>query len=194
MDFPRSCRHTQASIWGAFKHIGTNATQMAVEWSPIVKRFDVIKNIGPGQVSSFVNTLSDTLFFLKNWRMTQPLPCSSNWHEDSYPAAVELHHKTVYRHLCRLTALIWMNNHFLCGCALSYRHHHCMQVQLFGDHSFHRPTNDLKRVQIQCNRLTLSSEQQGAGFTNFWVARKLGQIQIQSLILLKSMSTLFFNK
>jgi hypothetical protein len=52
---------------------------MAVASSSIVKDFDVIKNISTGQIPSFVNTLSDTLFFkeLKNdsaTALSQQLP------------------------------------------------------------------------------------------------------------------------
>jgi hypothetical protein len=45
------------------KASGLTATQMAVVSSSIVKDLDAIKNINMGQVSSFVNTLLDTLFF-----------------------------------------------------------------------------------------------------------------------------------
>jgi hypothetical protein len=63
MDFPRNFRQTQASIRGPFKRLGTNASQMVVVWSSIVNDFDLIKNISTGQISIFVNTLFDTIFF-----------------------------------------------------------------------------------------------------------------------------------
>ena len=63
LDFPRNGRQTRTSNCGAFKRLGTNATQMAVAWGSIVKKLGVIKQVGASQVSGFVNTLSETLLF-----------------------------------------------------------------------------------------------------------------------------------
>ena len=62
VDFPRYRRHTAASFWGMFKCLGADAVKMAVPAGTIVKRLDVIADVGSGQVTGFVAVFLDPFF------------------------------------------------------------------------------------------------------------------------------------
>jgi len=62
VDFPRYRRHATASFWGMFKCLGADAVEMAVPAGTIVKRLDIIGDIGSGQVTGFVDVLLDPFF------------------------------------------------------------------------------------------------------------------------------------
>ena len=63
VEYPGNARHIAASCRSPFKGFGTDAAQMAVTARFIVEDFDVIEYIGFCQVSGFVNSLANSLFF-----------------------------------------------------------------------------------------------------------------------------------
>lgn len=46
-----------------FKGLGAGTTQMGVAPSPIAEDFDVVEDIGPGQISGFVDPFADAFVF-----------------------------------------------------------------------------------------------------------------------------------
>lgn len=61
-------RHFLSSRQGLFKGLRTDAVEMSVAPDPVVEDFNVIEDIGPGQIPGFVDPFSDVFFFseLKN--------------------------------------------------------------------------------------------------------------------------------
>lgn len=52
-----------SSRLGLFKGLRTDAAEMTVAPGPVVEHFNVIEDIRPGQIPSFVYSLPDTFFF-----------------------------------------------------------------------------------------------------------------------------------
>lgn len=51
-----------ASCRGPFKGLGADVTEMAVTTGFIVKDFDVVEDVGPGEISGFIDPLANPFF------------------------------------------------------------------------------------------------------------------------------------
>lgn len=63
MDCPLGSRQILSSRRGLFEGLRTDATEVAVAPGPVTEDFNVIEDIGPGQIARFVDPLSDAFFF-----------------------------------------------------------------------------------------------------------------------------------
>ncbi len=50
---------------GLFEGLQAEATQVAVAFSPVIEHFNVIEDIGAGQIAGFVDPFTDALLFLQ---------------------------------------------------------------------------------------------------------------------------------
>ena len=68
-----SCPHNEA----LFKSLGTDPTQMAVSACTVVEHFNIIEDIGAGQIASLVESLSYPLLFqtAKKRRLLEFIRC-----------------------------------------------------------------------------------------------------------------------
>lgn len=63
MDCCRFGRQIRVPRRGAFERLGTDAAQMAVTTGPVVKHLNVIEDVGPSEISGFVDAFADPFFF-----------------------------------------------------------------------------------------------------------------------------------
>ena len=60
--YPRFARQTLTSRCGAFKRLGTDVAQMAMATDAVVDDFDVVEDVGPGQLPGFADALAHAFF------------------------------------------------------------------------------------------------------------------------------------
>jgi hypothetical protein len=63
MDWPHVRRRFLSSRRGLFEDLRTDATEVAVTAGPVVEHFNVIEDIGLGQIMGFIYAFSDTFLF-----------------------------------------------------------------------------------------------------------------------------------
>ncbi|VEA72581.1 Uncharacterised protein [Serratia rubidaea] len=62
MDWPHDSRQTLSSRRGLFKGLRTDAAEVTVAPGPVIEDFNVIEDIGLGQIPGFVYSLSERLY------------------------------------------------------------------------------------------------------------------------------------